>query len=247
MTACWDRSGGQHENKYFCKVEKKTSRRNNKSGTEVCFYEGPLMEGSWGVEMSMRTQRERGGRVWRGAWDCPWWMGGAVSMRWAGRLWAGPDGLAGLRAAVCALQTVVGETTINTQRLLECLEEKKKPQKRHGDNCAKKKKANSPTSATGLYPEPRRQPALSTLPTTSCHPSGLNCPPTSPPGEPRPPTEHPHLTSVAIKRCALNLGRNHLCVFDEQHNQWSSFFPRREQLRLRIWVFTLFDGFPVAW
>lgn len=80
----------------------------------------------WGAEareMAMRTERERG-RVWRGAGDCPWWMGGAVSMRWAGRLWAGPDGLAGLRAAVCALQTVVGETTINTQRLLECSEKK---------------------------------------------------------------------------------------------------------------------------
>lgn len=149
----------------------------------------------------------------------------------------------------------MGETTINARRVLEC-SEGGKGQKSHGDNCEKKKRANRPSSASGkapkkketilpLYPTPRRQPALSTLPTTSCHPSGLNCPPTLP-GEPRPPIGNPRLTSVAIKRCALNLGRNHLCVFDAQQNQWSSFFPQQEQLRLRIWVFTLFDGFPVA-
>lgn len=206
------------------------------------------MEVSWGVEMALRTQRGgeegREGRLWRGAWDCPWWMGGAVSMRWAGRLWAGPDGLAGLRAAVCALQTVVGETTINIQRLLEWV--KKKKQKGLGDSCKKKEiqphlgfwsLPHSPSPTRPIYPNHDFVPSL-----------GFELPSHLPPtGEPRPPTGNPHLTSVAIKRCALNLGRNHLFVFDAQHNQWSSFFPRREQLRLRIWVFTLFDGFPLAW
>lgn len=87
------------------------------------------------------------GLVRRGAWDCPWWMGGAVSMRWAGRLWAGPDGLAGLRAAVCARQTVVGETSISTQRLPECGEGgegKKFRQKTHGDHCAKRNQKKLP-------------------------------------------------------------------------------------------------------
>lgn len=134
------------------------------------------------------------GLVRRGAWDCPWWMGGAVSMRWAGRLWAGPDGLAGLRAAVCARQTVVGETSISTQRLPECGEggeRKKFRQKTHGDHCAKRnQKKNCPTSASGkapkkletilsLYPTSRRQPALSILSTTTTW-----CPPTPSPPPP---------------------------------------------------------------
>lgn len=132
------------------------------------------------------------GLVWRGAWDCLWWMGGAVSMRWAGRLWAGPDGLAGLRAAVCARQTVVGETSISTQRLPECGEggERKKSGRRHTGITARKETKNSPTSASGkspkkletilsLYPTSRRQPALSILSTTTTW-----CPPTPSPPPP---------------------------------------------------------------
>lgn len=44
------------------------------------------------------------------------------ALRWQAGSGAGPDGLAALRADVCARQTVVGETAIRTQRLLECLE-----------------------------------------------------------------------------------------------------------------------------
>lgn len=55
-----------------------------------------------------------------GVGDCPRWMGGAVSMRRAGRPRAGPDGLAALRATVCAPQTVGGQTNITAQRVIGC-------------------------------------------------------------------------------------------------------------------------------
>lgn len=127
--------------------------------------------------------------------------------------------------------------------------EEKKRQKRHGDNCAKTRQT-APTSASGkapkeietilsLYPTSRRQPALSILPTTLCPPTPL--------GEARPPIgTPPHLTSVAIKRCALNLGRNHLCAFDAQHNQWSPFFLSGNSSGYGSGCLHFLDGFPVS-
>lgn len=104
--------------------------------------------------------------------------GGAVSMRWAGRLLAGPDGLAGLRAAVCVLQTVVGQTTINTLRVIECSEEgrKEKRQTRHGGQNSEKKRASQPhlgvwksTEEEGDDPPPLPHTLSSTRPIYPTH------------------------------------------------------------------------------
>lgn len=104
--------------------------------------------------------------------------------------------------------------------------QRREKQKRDEDNCEKKKKRKqtAPSSASGLYPH-TPSPTRPIYPTHDFVPSlWSELPSHLPPGEPRPPVGNPHLTSVAIKRCALNLGRNHPCVFDAQHNQWSSFF-----------------------
>lgn len=161
--------------------------------------------------MTVRTERERTGaqrrRVWRKAGDCPWWRGGAVSMRWAGRLWAGPDGLAaGLQAAVCARQTVAegdyhphsasprevrrnGESDADS-----CEETAKYSLCRHLEKHRRRRRAPPP-----LYPTPRRQPALS-FPLHHFVPSlWSELPPLL--GESRLPKGNPCLTSVAMKRC----------------------------------------------
>lgn len=127
-----------------------------------------------------------------GLGDCPWWMGGAVSMRQAGRPRAGPDGLAALRATVCAPQTVGGQTTITTQRVIGCWEGKKT----EGANASpgdSYEKGRQTTSSRHLEKRRRRRRRPTPLPPhnpsptrpinpthTWCHPSGLNCPPTPP-------------------------------------------------------------------
>ena len=179
------------------------------------------MRQSRGGEVAVRTGE---GEFGEEPGDCPWWRGGAVSMRWAGRLlswswragWA-PGGLSvRFRRSRGRLPSTLGAST-SAQRGRE-RKKKKTSKKSRGDNCEEKREQRAPPrhlekapkkkeTILPLYPTPRRQPALSTLPTTPCHPSGLNCPPT-PPGEPRPPIGNPCLTSVAIKRCALYFREN---------------------------------------
>lgn len=205
-------------------------------------------------------REDRGGRVWRGAGGLPMVEGRSSkhALSWQ-TLELVLTGWLGSGRLVCALQTVVGETTINTRRVHECSEgarKKKTSRKSRGDNCEEKREQRAPPrhlekapkkkeTILPFYPTPRRQPALSTLPTTSCHPSGLNCPPT-PPGEPRPPIGNPRLTSVAIKRCALYF-RGEYAFLTHSTTGGLHFSFSREQFRLWIWlgVYTFFILFKI--
>ena len=82
-------------------------------------------------------REDRGGRVWRGAGGLPMVEGRSSkhALSWQ-TLELVLTGWLGSGRLVCALQTVVGETTINTRRVLECSEgargkkKKKKKKKR---------------------------------------------------------------------------------------------------------------------
>lgn len=79
------------------------------------------------------------GLVWRGAWDCLWWMGGAVSMRrqtlgWSWRAGWAPGG------CLCASDGRGGDFHQHSAspRVRRGRREKKIRQKAHGDHCAKR-------------------------------------------------------------------------------------------------------------
>ncbi|CAB1420259.1 unnamed protein product [Pleuronectes platessa] len=156
------------------------------------------------VEGERGIGRERG-RVSRGAGDGPWWMMGGA--------------------------TVVGETTINAQRLPERSEGGRTTPETHGVELRgeKNNKATSSTSASGEKDTEEEEgeeegddpPPCTASPTRPIHPAPGATPGVCAAGEPRAPLGNPPtLTSVAIKRCALNLGGDPPCAFDATSGSW---------------------------
>lgn len=156
----------------------------------------------------------------------PMLRGGAVSMRWAGRLWAGPDGLPGLRVAVCALQTLVEETTIDTASPRVHRTEE---HTRHGRNCDKTKRTTPPRHL-GKHDRRRRRFSSSSL-----HPCCLPALPTqdhlvtsfwwlnyspTPRREPRPPIGPPSWPTLPLSD-ARKIYEESSTFF--MNNPWSPF------------------------
>lgn len=103
-------------------------------------------------------REDRGGRVWRGAGGLPMVEGRSSkhALSWQ-TLELVLTGWLGSGRLVCALQTVVGETTINTRRVHECSEgaRKKKQAERVAEITARKKESKEPH--LGIWKKHRRR------------------------------------------------------------------------------------------